>query len=115
MGNYIGKQAKEKEVQKKKLTQRIVCVVNGDLLKEDFEVIVNSVGVPISKGFGGFIANNILKMTRDKIVQEAVNKANRIFNSEEFDVGEFVLTSAGMWRKIKYIVHCSCRHYEEKF
>jgi O-acetyl-ADP-ribose deacetylase (regulator of RNase III) len=92
----------------------MVSVTNGDLLEQEVEVIVNSVGVPISKGFGGIISNNILKETGDRIIDEAIDEAKRLFKTESFRVGEYVTTSAGKSKRIKHIVHCYCPAFVDK-
>ena len=103
--SYIAKENKDKEVAKKKLSRRMVAVINKDLLAEKVEVIVNSIGSDVKNGFGGIIAKNILKETGDKIIVEAVAEANKVFNNESIEVGEYVSTSAGKSKTIKYIVH----------
>lgn len=103
--SYIAKENKDKEVAKKKLSRRMVAVINKDLLAEKVEVIVNSIASHVEAGFGGFIARNILKETGEGIIDEAVNEAQKLFSSKEIDVGEFVTTSAGKSKTIKYIVH----------
>ena len=105
METYLTKKNKNKEVTKNRLYRRMVSVTNEDLLQQQVEVIVNSIGVPVSSGFGGYIAQNILKETGDSVKDEAVAEAKRIFKTEEIAVGEYVTTSAGKSERIKYIIH----------
>ena len=83
----------------------MVAVINKDLLTEKVEVIVNSIGSDVKNGFGGIIAQNILLETGNGVIAEAVYEAYRIFDKESIYVGEYVSTSAGRSKTIKYIVH----------
>lgn len=98
----------KKEVRKGKLARRMVCVKNGDLLQEKVECIINSIGEDVPNGFGGAIANCILKVTGDKIIEEAIEEAKKAYGTTTLKPGQFVCTSAQQSSEHKVIVHCVC-------
>ena len=113
METYLTKKNEDKEVTKNRLSRRMVSVTNEDLLQQQVEATVNSIGVPVSSGFGGYIAKNILKETGDSVKDEAVAEAKRIFKTEDIEIGEYVTTSAGKSKRIKYIIHWHWPHFKD--
>lgn len=92
----------------------MVCVTEGDLLKEEVDVIVNSVGTHLKYGFEGAIGKWIVRKCGKEIISEAILQAQNQFNREELKVGEFVDTTAWGSKSHKFVLHCVCPEWESK-
>jgi O-acetyl-ADP-ribose deacetylase (regulator of RNase III) len=110
----IAKGLKKKEIIRARQSKRTVVPIHGDMLQQDVEVIVNSVGEDLKYGFGGAIGTAIVKQCGEKVIEEAIEEATSLYGSGHVKVGMFVSTSAGKSKKHKYILHCVCPEWDSK-
>lgn len=114
MSDYLQTKNKDREIIKRKKSKRMIYVASGDLLGQEVEVIVNSIGSNVKSGFGGAIGGCIVKACGQDIIQEAHDQAVTIFGSGDVPVGKFVSTSAGNSTKHTFVLHCVCPNFSDK-
>ena len=78
----------------------MVIVVEGDIMKEQSEAIVNSIGGNVQSGFGGYIGGCMVDKYGKQIITDAVNEAQSKYGSPNLDVGQFVSTSISLLFKL---------------
>ena len=85
-----------------------VKFIKGDVVKQDTDVLINSIGKNILKGFVGPLAIDYLKEFGE-VIKANAKKANN--NNEELDYGGICHSKIGEKR---YLTHCALPEWGSK-
>lgn len=88
--NFLKEDLKEKEVRKGRISKRAIKPKEGNILEQDTEAIVNSIGQNVANGFNGMLGKAFVKKFGQPMVTDAISQAKLRNNNGVLNDGQFV-------------------------